>query len=103
MSGKLNWAKVQAQDLGRRRGYEQLEDISPIPGPTARSPKKNTYPCLPQPPKPPKVRKPAKVREVFPASQPRVRRGPLRPPVAGAGWDGAGKHAELRRPPVDRA
>lgn len=35
-------------------------------------------------------------REVYPAIQPRPRRGPLRPPVAGATWAGAGKHAELR-------
>ena len=80
---KMNWDKVQAQDLGRRPGHQQLEDIPPIPGPPARSPKKNTYPCLPQPPRPPKARKPAKVHEVYPASQPLVRRGPLMPPLAG--------------------
>jgi|ERR1019366_5003879 hypothetical protein len=99
---KMNYERTRIEDLGRRNGYEHYEPDT-FRGQGAAAKKKNTYPCLPQPPKPPKVRKPAKVREVFPASQPRVRRGPLRPPVAGAGWDGAGKHAELRRPPVDRA
>jgi hypothetical protein len=80
MSGKLNWVKVQAQDLGRRRGYEQLEDISPIPGPTARSPKKNTYPCLPQPPKPPKVRKPPKPAKVSVDTASLQRSKPIWPP-----------------------
>jgi hypothetical protein len=79
---KMNWHKVAAQDLGRRRGYEQLEAISPIPGPPAAAKPKKSYPCLPQPPKPAKARKPAKVREVYPASQPLVRRGPLMPPLA---------------------
>jgi hypothetical protein len=79
----MNWDKINKENLGRRHGHETMQDIPPIPGPPARARKKNTYPCLPQPPRQPRVRKPAKVREIYPASQPLVRRGPLMPPLAG--------------------
>ena len=61
---KLNWSKVAAQDLGRRRGFETMQAIPPIPGPPAAARKKNTYPCLPQPPRQKKKPKPRMVKYV---------------------------------------
>jgi hypothetical protein len=58
---RMNWERVQAEDLGRRRGYEKISTgpFCAPPKKTGNMPKKVKYP---QPPKHPKKHKPPKKR-----------------------------------------